>query len=283
MTLRWILAVATGASALAAEGSFERTVSVSGPAQLEARSASGRISVRGGSGSSVRVHASIRAHNGSGGDADRRIREIESAPPVEQSGGTIRVGYFPNKSEAERKRLERDLSISYDIEVPEQCRVTANTGSGGVTVEGVKGPVNANSGSGSLTLQRIGGEARAHTGSGAIAIDSIQGGVDAETGSGAIRAVAVSGPIAARTGSGGTHLDQSAPGKVRAESGSGGLHVKLASAGYDLDASTGSGKITVDAPFTVNGSIDKRNVRGKVRDGGYAVELRTGSGGIEVR
>ena len=283
MSLKWILSViSASAFALAADGSFDRTLTASTPAQLEVRSSSGRISIRNGSGPSIRVRASIRSER-QGGDVEKRIREIESAPPVDQSGGAVRVGYFKDKSEAERRRLERDISINYDIEVPEQCRVKAETGSGGVTVEGVKGPVDASSGSGSLTLQRIGGETRAHTGSGGITIDAVHGGVEAETGSGSIRATAVAGPIIARTGSGGIHLDQTVAGKVRAESGSGGLNVKLPDAGYDLHASTGSGRITVDAPLTVSGSIDKQNVRGKVRNGGYPLDLVTGSGGIQVR
>lgn len=235
---------AMAVASFAGQGSFDRTLKVAGTPDVDVHTGSGRITVRGGAGAEIRIHGTIRAWpKGRGGDA--RIREIESNPPVEQSGATVRIGYFRNLND--RRRYERNLSIDYEIEVPRQSQIRAQAGSGQVRVEGVAGPVNAN------------------TGSGSIHMDAMAGPVDAHTGSGSVR------------------IGQTEAARIKASTGSGGVTVRLPPAGYDLRASTGSGRITVDAPMTVRGSIDRRNVRGALRGGGVPVELRTGSGSIQVR
>ena len=90
---------------------------------------------------------------------EQRIQKIVQNPPIEQQGNTIRIGRFADED------LARNISISYDVTVPADTKVTASTGSGSIVVGAVKGAVTANSGSGSIRVDGAAG-LKAHTGSG---------------------------------------------------------------------------------------------------------------------
>ena len=231
------------AIAIEPKGSFDRNLTVSGPVDLEARTHSGQIVVRAGDAAGVRVRGSIQVRGGrSWSDAlERRVREIEQNPPIHQTGNTIRID--PIEDEA----LRRYISVSYEITAPVQTRLRSRTGSGSLTVEGLRGPVDANTGSGSVTVTGVGDELRAHTGSGSVRIEQ-----------------AAAGPLEARTGSG-------------------SVNVRLAAAsGFDLHADTGSGSVHVAHPMTVRGTVGGRDIQGKVRGGGPLVDVRTGSGSVRI-
>ncbi len=311
-----VLALA-GAPALAAEGSFDRTLKVTGPVTLDVTTGSGSIAVRAGGSGSVTVHGRIRTSSGwlSGGEgAESRVRQIEQNPPIEQTGNTIRIGRIENPE------LRRHIAIDYEIDTPKETQLTASSGSGGETIQGLQGPVKANTGSGSIRVSDISGEVRAETGSGDIQLDSIQGNLSAQTGSGSIRGEGLGAGAVASTGSGNIRLQQTGQGSVRVETGSGsvelqgvrgsarartgsgsirvngepagdwnletgsgGLDVNIpANVGFALHAHTGSGDITTNRPITVQGKISRHDLQGKVGNGGYLLRLETGSGNIRI-
>ncbi len=300
-----------------AEGSFERTLKVSGLVELDVSTGAGNISVRAGEAGSVRVHGRIRASRGWNmgfEDAERKVRQIEANPPIEQEGNSVRIGRIDDSE------LRRNISISYEIVTPADTRLNSKTGSGSETVEGIRGPLKASTGSGGIKISNIGDEVRAETGSGHIELDSVKGEVRASTGSGTIRAHGVAGGFVARTGSGDVTLEQTAPGSVKVETGSGsselsgvkgslvvrtgsggirasgeqteewslhtgsgGVTVRLpANAAFDVDAHTHSGRISTDHPITVQGTIGRGELRGKVRGGGFRLIVLTGSGDIRI-
>ena len=192
-----ILAVMTAGLASAAQGSFDRNLQVSGPVDLEVSTGSGAIHVRAGTSGTVEVHGAIKANNHLGGlSAEEKVRQLEAHPPIEQDGNTIRIGHISEPN------LRQNVSISYELVVPAETRLRAETGSGDQSVEGIQGPLKASTGSGGLRLTRIGSEVHAETGSGDIQIDSVQGSVTASTGSGSIRASGVAGDFSGETGSG---------------------------------------------------------------------------------
>ena len=263
------------------EGHFDQTLNVTGSVDLDVQTGSGHIEVHAGGSSAVVVHATIRASEHFFGSASirERIHAIETHPPIQQNGNSIRIGHLDDPE------LRRGISIEYDLTVPAETRLRSNTGSGSVVVDGIRGPVNAETGSGSVTISKVGDEVRAHTGSGRMELDSIQGGLDAHTGSGSIRASRIAGRIVADTGSGGVQVEQTSSGDIRAHTGSGGVTVHTTSqAGFELRAHTGSGSITVDRPMTVQGTISKHELMAKVGGGGSAiVDVSTGSGSIRIQ
>lgn len=299
----------------AVEGSFERSLTVSGPVDLDVSTGSGYIRIRSGGSSVVRVHGLIRARDDSSHRGEEKVRYLESHPPIEQTGNTLRIGRIEDHDYA------RNVSISFELEVPADTRLKGSTGSGDMTVEGIKGPVDASTGSGSISASNIEGRVKADTGSGKIELDAINGGATADTGSGDIRAGRIAGSFKADTGSGSIHLEQIAPGDVEADAGSGdielngvrgalkastgsgritaggeltgpwklnagsgGVDVHLpAESAFDLYAHTDSGSVKVDHPVTATGTFSPKEIRGKVRGGGSMLDVRTGSGNIQVR
>jgi DUF4097 and DUF4098 domain-containing protein YvlB len=248
------------APAFEAQGSFERTLKVSGAVDLEIETGSGRIEVRNGDVASVEIRGTIHAQSGSGMNAEEKVRALESNPPIRQNGSSIRIGGIEDWS------LRRNVSISYEIVTPAETRLRAQTGSGRVIIRGLRGRVNAS------------------TGSGQIELDEITGAVEAHTGSGGIHGSRIAGAIIADTGSGGVQLEQTNAANVEAHTGSGGVTIRVpAEAAFDLRAHTGSGSITVDHPMTVSGTIGRHDLQAKVRGGGSTlIDLRTGSGSIRI-
>lgn len=313
-----VLAAITVPARAAAEetGTFDRTLNVSGPVDLDVRSGSGDINIHVGGSNIVHVAAKVRARDSwlMGMSAKEKIQKITSNPPVEQQGNMIRIGRI------EDRNLQQNVSIDYDVTVPAQTKVTSQTGSGDQKISGVLLPLTARTGSGGVMLDQVGADARVSSGSGDLKINSIKGTLTADTGSGNIVAQGIAGAIVAHTGSGEIELEQVAAGDVnvgtgsgnvklrgvkgglraqtgsgdieaegavmhdwRVGAGSGTIRLKVpAQASFNLDARTSSGTLKVNHPVTMQGTMSRNHIQGKVGNGGVLMELHTGSGDIYV-
>lgn len=320
-----LLAAAFASAALNAAGfsgqgqsSFDRTLAVTGPVELSVSTGSGNITIAPGSSRAVHVHGIIKLNHhwlfGGGENVSQAIEQLEQHPPILQDGNFIRIGQISNPE------IRRLVSIDYQIETPPGTQLKAESGSGDVAVQGVKGPVKATTGSGNLKLTNIGSDVIATTGSGDIQAESVQGGTHLRTGSGNVRASGLGGAFYVSTGSGDVSLqDNSAgggsvstgSGSVRVtgvngslrigtgsgditaqgratgdwslHSGSGGLIVRLpASANFDIDAHADSGRVVTHRSVSVHGTIRKGSLVGVVGKGGPELRLRTGSGDIQI-
>lgn len=286
------------------EGSFARTLTVSGPVDLEVQTGSGDIEIRIGPAGAVQVNARIRAWAWNQSDAAARVREIEADPPIEQHGSTVRVGLRRGARDGWGKWDGGDrVSISYVLTVPAETRLRARSGSGDQVLAGVRGDVDASSGSGDIRVGAAGGAVRATTGSGDIYVDGASAGVEARTGSGDVvvndagsgrtgvgtgsgdvRVAGVRGPLSLHTASGDIRVEGTPTGNWNLAASSGDVHVVMAgNVGFDLQASSSSGRIDSDAPVTVSGRLSRRALRGQVRGGGPLVAISTASGNITVR
>jgi len=135
-----LLTVAANASVV---GTFDRTLTVTGPVDLEVLTHSGDITVRSGPAGTVAIHAIIQV--GSkwlSGSHDREVHELQQNPPIHQNGNSIRIEYAD----------VRDISVDYQITVPTETTLRSHTGSGDQTVNGLKGHIELESGSGDLRL-----------------------------------------------------------------------------------------------------------------------------------
>jgi hypothetical protein len=260
------------------EGSFDKSLTVTGPVDLDVTTDSGGITVRPGSAGSLRVHAILRAQQGwlGFGDAEARIRELERNPPIEQTGNHVRIGYMHSRD------WLRGISMRLEISTPPETQLRARADSGGIRVDGIRGPVDCHTDSGGIEIRNIGSEVRATADSGGIRIGNIDGPVTARVDSGGIGALDVAGSIDAQADSGSIRLAQTKAAAVRAKAGSGGITLQLApGAGYNVRADAGSGHISVPE-MTVQSEISKHHVEGKVRGGGPFVSLHVDSGGIRI-
>ena len=303
-----------------AERSFERSLSVTGPVDLNVATGSGSIEVRAGNPGVVSIHGVIKARDNMGATAEEKVRYIEANPPVEISGNTIRIGRINDPA------YRNNVSISYQIQVPPDTTLSASTGSGSHRIDGLRGAVDASTGSGSIAIANIEGNVNAKTGSGGIELHSLTGRIDLQTGSGSIRADGIAGSIRAGTGSGSIALnlgmvEQGAPLDVEAQTGSGGIEVSgvygslkastgsgsiraggnpvkewmintssggvviemTPGAAFDLHAKASSGQLHLDLPVEVQGKVGRNELQGKVRGGGSLVRVHTSSGSITIR
>jgi DUF4097 and DUF4098 domain-containing protein YvlB len=241
------------------EGSFERTLTVTGPVDLDVRTGSGDIQVRAGSDNSVHVTGHITARPSfNNSDAQQRVDQIKANPPVTQNGNAVHIGVTGNDS------LYQNVSISYEVVVPANAKVQARSGSGDIGVA-----LNA-------------AELDARTGSGDINVLGAAGSFSAQTGSGDVHAGRIAGPITASTGSGSIDAEQTVQGPVQIKTGSGDVTLKLASdAAFSLSVRTGSGSIHTSHPIA-DSSRERNRLEGFVRGGGPAVEIKTGSGDVTI-
>jgi Putative adhesin len=266
------------ACAAQADGSFDRSLTVSGPVDLDVKTDSGGIAVTLGPSGYLRVHAILKPQHGwfDSSDVESRIRQLERNPPVEQTGNRIQIGYVRDRD------LLKGISMRLEIQAPPETQIRARADSGGVRVEGIRGPADCHTDSGGIEIYDIGSDVRANADSGGIHLKNINGSAFAHVDSGGIEASQVAGTIDAQADSGGIRLAQTRPAPIRARADSGGVTVKLASSGgYDISAESESGHISVPE-MTVRGAFSPHHVEGKVRSGGPLVSIHVDSGNVTV-
>ncbi len=278
-------------------GNFDRSFQVNGPVDLEVLTRSGDITVRNGAAGTVSIHATVHSSNSwFGGDHKEEVQELQNNPPIRQNGNSIRIDYVNL----------RNVSVDYEITVPENAAIRTHTGSGNQTVEGLKGNVDLESGSGDMKLAHLTGDLRFQTGSGDVRGHELSGPARVKAGSGDIEIEEVgAGDVEIRTGSGNITVN-GIHGGLHAESGSGNIHgegsptnmwsIRTGSgnvslrvppdANFDVDISSSSGSVTMGHPVTttVQGRIQesRKSVVGKVGNGGPIVSVHTGSGDVRV-
>jgi DUF4097 and DUF4098 domain-containing protein YvlB len=280
------------------QGTFDRTLAVTGPVDLEVLTHSGDVTVRTGSSSSVIIHGKIFVGDRwLRGSRQSDVNEIQQHPPIRQEGNGIHIDYLNM----------RDIAVDYEITVPPDTTVRTRSGSGDQIIEGTRGNVDIQTGSGDVKLKSLTGEVRLQTGSGDVRAHEIAGPVrggtgsgdveieetgsgqiDLHTGSGNINVRGIQGAFHGEAGSGDITAEGTQSGNWEIRTGSGNVHVRLPSnAAFDADISTSSGTVDVDSPIemTVQGRIQeaRKTIRGKVRGGGPLLSVRTGSGDVHIQ
>ena len=295
-TLIFILATSLAGFA-STIGTFDRSFQVNGSVDLEVLTRSGDITVRNGSAGTVSVHATIHSGDGwFGGDHKAEAQELQNNPPIRQNGNSIRIDYVNL----------HNISVDYEITVPENTAVRTHTGSGDQKIEGLKGNVELESGAGDLQLARLAGDlrfqtgsgnvrgrelsgpARVKAGSGDIEIEEVGAGdVEIRTGSGNITANGLNGGFHAESGSSNIHSNGAPRNMWSVRTGSGNVTLRVPpDAAFDVDISSSSGSVTLGHPVTttVQGRIQesRKSVVGKVHGGGPIISVHTGSGDVRV-
>jgi DUF4097 and DUF4098 domain-containing protein YvlB len=301
---------ATGPSV---NGSFDRTLTVSGPIRLELGNASGNVSITGSADNKVHVHAEVRSSGMGFDQPQKRLDDIMSNPPIEQKGDTIRVGKDLNHI--------RNVSISYVIEVPHDTEVSTQVASGSQTITNVRGPVKAEAASGSIRVDHIDRQTQLNTLSGSIDAQNIGDDLRAQSASGSVTAANIKGDVRISALTGTTQV--SGPGgRVDADTASGTVEVQGATrdvkahavsgrvdvqgnpsessywdlkttsgvvqlgvppnANFHLSAEAVSGQIKTDVPIVIE-EQGKHSLRARMGNGGGRIEVRTISGEIRVR
>jgi len=264
------------AAALAADGTFDKTLQVNGSVMLSVATGSGYVHVSPGSGSEVHIVGHVHANGwGFGASADDRVKQVVANPPIEQSSNIITIGRHQD--------WIRNVSIDYDITAPHGTQLEANSGSGDLRLQDLGGSLKANTGSGTIEAGGFSGRVQLETGSGDIraGLQSAND-VKATTGSGSIHLQGVEGTLFAETGSGDIEIGGHPASNWKLETGSGSVTLNVGNAHFSLDASTGSGSVHSDPPLTTHGALERHHIQGDVNGGGPTVRVETGSGDIRI-
>lgn len=293
-----VLFASTTVFASTPQGTFDRTLQVSGPVDLEVLTRSGDVTIRAGSSGSVTIHGKIFVgDHWLMGKREGDVHAIEQNPPIRQEGNSIHIDYLTEM---------HDISVDYEITVPADTTIRTKSGSGDQTIEGTHGNADVQTGSGDVKISNLTGEVHLQTGSGNVRAHEVSGALHAAAGSGDIEVGETGqGDVELRTGSGnitvrgiqGAFRGEAGSGDITAEgtqsgaweirTGSGNVQVRLpGNSAFDADISTSSGTIDVNSPIemTVQGRVNdtRKQIHGKVRGGGPLLSVKTGSGDIRV-
>ncbi|HZZ39552.1 MAG TPA: DUF4097 family beta strand repeat-containing protein [Acidobacteriaceae bacterium] len=270
------IAACLPAAALAADGTFDKTLHVNGQVMLTVATGSGYVHVSPGSSSEVHIIGHVHANGwGLGASADDRVKQVVDNPPIDQTGNIVNIG--------RHRDWIRNVSIDYDITAPKGTQLEASSGSGDLRLQDLGGPVKANTGSGSVDVSGFTGRVDLETGSGDIraGLQSAND-VKATTGSGGIHLQGADGALFAETGSGDIEIGGHPNAAWKIETGSGSVTLNTGGARFSLDASTGSGTVHSDPPLTMHGSLERHHVMGDINGGGPTVRIETGSGDVRI-
>jgi DUF4097 and DUF4098 domain-containing protein YvlB len=289
------------------EGTFERTLNVSGPIKLRVETGSGDIRVSSGQDAHVFVLARFTIGAVSGEGARALAEKIKEDPPIEVNGNTITIGdlsRYENELGIFSRFFSSGIIMDFDVQVPYETEVELDSGSGDQEISGIRGPVSADAGSGDIEINGIEKEAVADTGSGDIQVIRAAK-VDADAGSGDVTLRKISGDVQIDVGSGDIVLEEIAGG-IEVDAGSGDIHIdskmgseakwNLETASGDiclllpeetcfaLEAETSSGEIEVNFPLTVSGKLGRGELRGTVGQNPKAeIYIETSSGDVQIQ
>lgn len=210
-----------------------------GTLQIDA-SMNGSVSVMGGDVNTIQVVAKIQADAESMDEARRMAREI-------------RIEVTPTSISATGPTLGRRMgwAVSFDVTVPRNQSISAETHNGGVFLEGLNGTVEARAVNGPVTVREMSGDVTGRTTNGPITAElsgtSWQGrGLDLQT---------TNGPVTVRI-----------PENYNAH----------------LETGTVNGPMRIDFPVTVQGRITKR-FSVDIGKGGPTVRAVTTNGPVVIR
>ncbi|MXV75541.1 DUF4097 domain-containing protein, partial [Candidatus Poribacteria bacterium] len=197
-----------------------------------------------------------KVQNGSKFKLDPRVKEAVEDFEVtfEHTGPDVRIdGKFKKGRKHWRKEL-RQLTILFQVTVPQQYNVDLDTSSGSISVADLGGDVRAKTSAGSLRLGRIKGPVWGRSSAGSVKLASCASAVDVKTSSGSIEIGDVAGDVQAQTSSGSIKLESLA-GTVNARTSSGSIRASLTDqpkSECNLRTSAGSITVTLIPDMAIN-------------------------------
>ena len=246
-----VVSIATPALAQRADFRWEKALPAGNDVSIS--NVNGDVTVKPSTSGKVEVTGTKRGNS-------RYFDDIKAEARETSHGVEICVMHVDDDSHCGDERGRRyghhdwnDVRMDLEVAVPTNLRVSANTVSGDVSVDGAHGDVDANSVSGDIHLDRLHATSvHANSVSGDIDV-----GVDEFTGRGDLFFHSVSG-----------NVTLSVPRGFDA----------------DLSMSTVSGDINSDFPITLgNGRMSRRRLEARIGNGGRRLDVGTVSGDLRLR
>ena len=260
---------------------IERSFSVTDVKQIEVNIGLGDISARANGVGQIRVQARIR----SGNEAELEATVVDGLLKISQrqSGGNGQSNTWFQPSSS----MDVSLTVPAGLDVP----VTARTGKGDVSFDGVQGLREVHTGKGDVATSASSRDLAIRTGMGDVSVRNGRGTLQVETGKGDVSINELAGGLQVRTGSGDVSVrDWQAPaatnggGKHTVRTGSGDVSISHAQA-PSLEVHTGRGDCAFDQIAITDLRVHSGS--GDVALDGDPVtgkwDVRTGKGDLSVR
>src|SRR5947209_9866070 len=264
---------------------IEKTFTVDGMPRLRVQNVSGEIAIRVGESNQVRVVAHKRVKGGSADRAKRLLENVEVR--IEQQGNDIYVE--PHLYEQERSWLDlfrgKRFRVDFEITVPRECAVDAQTVSGDLDVQGTRGPARVESVSGDVNIADLQGPMRIKSVSGDVQCSDYVGILEGSSVSGDVDVHGRVRGVELHTVSGDISIDMepgASPRENRLKTISGDVEVGLIGSSCTCDFHTASGDLECDAPARIirEGRKDRTVVLG---DGRGRLHVKTVSGDLTIK
>jgi len=222
----------------------EKRFDVTGAPELTLTTFDGSIQLRAGDGKAVVVEIEKR------GPTQEMIDQLRVE--TKQEGNRITVEVKRPAHEVVLLGIGSSPTASLVVTMPREGNVTAKSGDGSITIEGIQGRLELRTGDGSIRGRSAGGQMTFVTGDGSVTLDGATGTLDGETGDGS---VSVSGALeAAKLHTGDGSITFHADGGTRMTgdwsltTGDGSVALYLPQDfAAELDAHTGDGSIKLKA------------------------------------
>lgn len=287
---------------------FDQTVQMRPDGRFSLSNVSGDITVKSWGRSEVRIQAKKVARADDEEEGKEMLEQVEIE--VDEHGGNVAVRtVYPDRRDWWGSR-QINVSVTYEVTVPERAAVRLHSVSGSIDVAGLRGEVEAKAVSGSIVITDIANRVHGESVSGDIAASRLTGDAELVTVSGHVDARVVKGDLEARSTSGRVDLRDVTAGRLSAHSTSGSVTLEgpiLKGGSYDIETMSGeirlivpsdaafdlraqafSGDIDTDLPITLRGPISsgqgrRRSLNGTVNGGGALVTLSAFSGQIQIK
>ncbi|MCK5828393.1 DUF4097 family beta strand repeat protein, partial [Candidatus Bipolaricaulota bacterium] len=282
---------AVGAGRVEAIREVPATFTTTGLVDLQVESSNGYIVVQSadttpmgivpGNTNAVSVRAILRSRGDSLEKAQERVDAIQI--DMVQDGDTITLRY---RSSDQSLDVRKYSGVSFEVTVPAQADVDADTSNGAITIRGIEGEFNIDTSNGAIDLAELVGNVHADTSNGRIDVTGFRGTLDLETSNGAIDIEDVEATVDARTSNGRIDFSGVLVGDdhdLRTSNGAILVKVPL-DAAIDFDASTSIGSISTS--LQLMGDTEGRGwnagMNPHISQSRQTLELRTSNGNIRI-
>ena len=297
------------------EYSFKETFDVKAPAQLSIVTSDGDINVQSSDQQNIKVRF-IAKRRGELLHIDKEELLEYYTLEISQHSNSLEIVAKP-KYQNSLLDWDRQLVLSFDVEVPylTACEIKTSDGDihinglegtqtckasdGDINLHDIKGATNAITSDGDISLADIVGAAEATTSDGDIKITACKGDVKAKASDGDIKLSDIGGLVYSRTSDGNIGL-YNIKGEVTGITSDGNIRMEMEKIDHLVDLRTSDGGITLTVPEessfdlemrgenlnvdfkNFSGDRSKHSIHGEVNGGGELVKLVTSDGRIKL-
>lgn len=260
---------------------------------LHVETSGGSIKVSGHQGNEAIVEVYVRSGKWSDDKLDQMVRDNYS----------IKITKTGNRVEAIARRTSHswsggNISISFEIKVPEKTGCELNTSGGSLKMEHITGKyqtlktsggsisigdvhsdVDLMTSGGSIRITDFTGDLEGRTSGGSIKVEHAKGNIDVVTSGGSIKLSDLNGKVQATTSGGSVSAELAElTGGLYLKTSGGNIHAVIP-AGLGLDLDLRGNKVETKL-MNFTGEAKRDRITGSVNGGGIPVELHTSGGSV---